>query len=193
MSRYSIHIFFLVLFIFTGFNVQASDTRQITLGGKTLNLMGQPLQVGKTLPNLSLPNRDLEMVDLQSFRGKVTILSVVPSVDTSTCEKQTHILSEENGGLDATLVTISRDLPFAQRRFSKKANIKNLVFLSDYRNADFGQSTGLLIEENRLLTRAIIVLDRDGVIRYLEIVPNLGQLPMMQEAFDLAKSLIPPN
>ena len=145
---------------------------------------------GKTLPNLSLPNLALEMINLRSFQGNVTIFSIVPSLDTSTCEKQTHILSEENGGLNATLVTISRDLPFAQKRFSKKAKIENLIFLSDYRDANFGYSTGLLIEENRLLTRAIIVLDQEGIVRYLEIVPNLGQLPMMKEAFGLARSLI---
>lgn len=172
------------------FAVQASETRQVSLRGKTLNLTGQPLQVGQTLPKLSLPNTALEMVDLRSFLGRVTILSVVPSLDTSTCEKQTHILSEENGGLDAALVTISRDLPFAQQRFSKNAKIENLIFLSDYRDAGFGKSTGLLIDENRLLTRAIIVLDRQGVVRYLEIVPNLGQLPKMQEAFAFAKSLL---
>ncbi|MEC7640549.1 MAG: thiol peroxidase [Nitrospinota bacterium] len=188
MHKILVLIFILVLPFVS--STQASETRKITLGEKTLNLIGQPLQVGKPLPNLSLPNLSLEMVNLQSFRGKVTLLSVVPSLDTSTCEKQTHILSEENGSLDATLVTISRDLPFAQKRFSKNAKIENLVFLSDYRDAGFGQSTGLLIKENRLLTRAIIVLDQEGVVRYLEIVPNLGQLPKMQMAFDLAQSLI---
>ncbi|MFQ5671460.1 MAG: thiol peroxidase [Nitrospinales bacterium] len=170
--------------------VQASETRQVTLRGKALNLTGQPLRVGQPLPNLSLPNMALKMINLRSLRGRVAILSVVPSLDTSTCDKQTHILSEENGGLDATLVTISRDLPFAQQRFSKNAKIENLLFLSDYRDADFGKSTGLLIDENRLLTRAIIVLDREGVVRYLEIVPNLGQLPKMKEAFAFAKSLL---
>ena len=182
--------FTLVISIFTVLIAQGSESNQVTLRGKTLNLTGHPLELGKKLPKLSMPNMLLEMVQLQSFRGKVTILSVVPSLDTSICEKQTHMLSEENGGLDATLVTISRDLPFAQKRFSKNAKIENLVFLSDYRDADFGRSTGLLIEENRLLTRAIIVLDKEGVVRYLEIVPNLGQLPMMKDAFDFAKSLI---
>lgn len=190
MSRNPILIFALSLFTFTAFAAQGSETRQITMGGKTLNLTGQPLKLGKTLPNLSLPNLALEMINLRSFQGNVTIFSIVPSLDTSTCEKQTHILSEENGGLNATLVTISRDLPFAQKRFSKKAKTENLIFLSDYRDANFGYSTGLLIEENRLLTRAIIVLDQEGIVRYLEIVPNLGQLPMMKEAFGLARSLI---
>jgi thiol peroxidase len=133
----------------------------------------------------------LKMIGLQSFKGKVTILSVVPSLDTPTCDKQTHMLSEENKGLDQTvnLVTISRDLPFAQKRFAKESNIHNIQFLSDYRDAEFGKSTGLLIEESRLLARAIIVLDRDGVIRYLEVVPELAQLPKMEKALEFAQSL----
>jgi len=163
----------------------------ITLNGKPLTLMGETTQVGKTLPAVHLPDLGLNMIDLQSFKGKVTILSVVPSLDTPTCDKQTHILSEENKGLDKTtkLVTISRDLPFAQKRFAKKANIQNILFLSDYRDAGFGKSTGLLIEENRLLARAIMVLDREGVIRYLEVVPELARLPEMEKAFEFARSL----
>jgi thioredoxin-dependent peroxiredoxin len=133
----------------------------------------------------------LKMVDLQSLKGKVTLLSVVPSLDTPTCDKQTHILSEENKGLDKTtnLVTISRDLPFAQKRFAKNANMQNILFLSDYRDGEFGKSTGLLIKENRLLTRAIIVLDREGIIRYIEVVSELARLPEMEKAFEFARSL----
>lgn len=163
----------------------------ITLRGKPLTLVGKQLQVGQTFPTVHLPDLRLNMIDLQSFQGKVTILSIVPSLDTPTCDKQTHILSEENKGLDKTanLVTISRDLPFAQKRFAKKANINNIQFLSDYRDAGFGRSTGLLIDESRLLARAIIVLDRKGVIRYLEVVPELARLPEMEKAFEFARSL----
>lgn len=157
--------------------------------------MGEKMQVGQALPTVRLPDLGLNMIDLQSFKGKVTILSVVPSLDTPTCDKQTHILSEENKGLDQTanLVTISRDLPFAQKRFAKEANIHNIQFLSDYRDAEFGRSTGLLIEESRLLARAIIVLDRDGVIRYLEVVPELARLPKMEKAFHSAWGLMSKN
>ncbi len=173
--------------IFTGL----SFSGEVTLRGKPLTLVGEITQVGKTLPSVHLTDLGLNRVDLQSFKGKVTILSVVPSLDTPTCEKQTHILSEENKGLDQTvnLITISRDLPFAQKRFAKKANIHNILFLSDYRDAEFGKATGLLIEENRLLARAIIVLDRDGVVRYLEVVAELAQLPAMEKAFRSARSL----
>jgi thiol peroxidase len=172
----------------------AGEQAHVTLHGKALNLVNgsSPLQVGQTLPNVSLPDVSLNLVDLKMFRGKVTILSVVPSLDTPTCEKQTHILSEESEGLDqkTNLVTISRDLPFAQKRFAKEAGIGNIRFLSDYRDAAFGLASGLLIEENRLLTRAVLVLDGQGVIRHLEIVPELGHLPDMKRAFALARELL---
>jgi len=164
---------------------------EVTLKGKPLTLLGNPLKVGDPLPEMSLPNTALNMVDLKSFRGKVTVVSVVPSLDTPTCDKQTHILSEENEGLDRTanLITISRDLPFAQKRFAKSAKIHNITFLSDYRDAGFGMAGGLLIDENRLLTRTIIILDKEGIIRYLEIVPKLSQLPQMKKAMEFARSL----
>ena len=163
----------------------------ITLRGKPLTLMGEKAQVGTTLPPVRLPDLRLNMIDLQSLKGKVTILSIVPSLDTPTCDKQTHILSEDNKGLDkaVNLITVSRDLPFAQKRFAKEAKINNITFLSDYRDAEFGKSTGLLIKENRLLARAIFVLDQKGIIRYLEIVSELAKLPDMKRAMEYARSL----
>ena len=185
-------IFNITLAGILAFSGISAGEQSVTLRGKLLTLLGEKIQVGKTLPALLLPDLGLNMVDLKSFKGKVTILSVVPSLDTPTCDKQTHILSEENNGLDQTtnLVTISRDLPFAQKRFAKEANIENILFLSDYRDAKFGMSMGLLIEENRLLTRAVIVLDREGVVRYLEVVPELARLPEMEKAFHSAWGLI---
>jgi len=169
----------------------SGNSVKITLQGNPLTLMGEPLQVGQTLPEVQLPDRTLKMVNLKSLKGKITILSVVPSLDTPTCEEQTHILSEKNDGLDQTvqLVTLSRDLPFAQKRFAKGAKINNVLFLSDYRDAGFGNASGLLIEENRLLARAVMVLDKEGVIRYLEIVPELSRLPDMQKVFAFARSM----
>lgn len=172
--------------------VFGDDVVKISLGDVSLTLFGDHIKVGKALPKIELPNMSLAMTALDSFKGKVTILSVVPSLDTPTCEKQTHILSEENQGLDkkVNLITISRDLPFAQKRFSKEAKINNLIFLSDYRDASFGKASGLLIQENRLLARAVFVLDKDGVVRYKEIVSKLAELPDMAKAFKAAQSLL---
>jgi thioredoxin-dependent peroxiredoxin len=181
----------LILILTLSFSLEANPKDQIRLNGKPLTLIGKRLQIGEVLPKVNLPDTFLKMVNLHAFIGKITILSVVPSIDTPTCEKQTHILSEKNNGLDKTvnLITISRDLPFAQKRFSKEANIENIQFLSDYRSGEFGTRTGLLIEENRLLARAIIVLDRTGTIRYIEIVKELSHLPDMNKAFIAASSL----
>jgi thiol peroxidase len=182
---------FLVGFLTFSGSVWCGEVQTITLGGKTLTLTGEKLQTGEMLPTVLLPDLGLNMVDLQSFKGKVTLWSIVPSLDTPTCDKQTHILSEENKGLDkiANLITISRDLPFAQKRFATKTKMKNITFLSDYRDAEFAKSTGLLIKENRLLARAIIILDSEGIVRYLEITPELSKLPDMEKAMAFARSL----
>jgi thiol peroxidase len=187
-------IFLLPIVLFFSFLQISSaycDVLKITLGDTPLTLMGDHIKVGKPLPDIELSNLSLTITSLDSFKGKVTILSVVPSLDTPTCEKQTHILSEENHGLDqnSNLITISRDLPFAQKRFSKNAKINNLIFLSDYRDASFGKSSGLLIQENRLLARAVFVLDKNGIVRYKEIVSKLAELPNMEEAFKAAQAL----
>lgn len=169
----------------------AGGSARVTLHGNPLTLKGTPLHMAQPFPSVTLVDIGMNSTSLESFRGKVTILSIVPSIDTKVCEKQTHILSEENGGLDTTvrLVTVSRDLPFAQKRFASEAKIQNVLFLSDYREGAFGRATGLLIDESRLLTRAIVVLDKEGIVRHLEIVPNLGQLPDMKKAFAVAGSL----
>jgi len=179
-----------ILFMFTGL-AHTGGKVQVMLHGKPLTLTGAALQEGQPFPAVTMPDSELKMTDLKSFKGKVTIISIVPSIDTKVCEKQTHILSEENGGLDKTvrLVTVSRDLPFAQKRFAEEAKIHNVLFFSDYRDGGFGASTGLMIQENRLLARAVVVVDQKGVIRHLEIVPDLGQLPNMEKAFQLAGSL----
>ena len=193
MNRQILSVFSLFLAgVFAFISVAWSgEIQAITLHGKPLTLIGNKSQVGKRLPALRLPDLGMKMIDLQSFKGKVTIMSVVPSLDTPTCDKQTHILSEENKGLDkiANLITVSRDLPFAQKRFAKNAKMKNITFLSDYRDAEFGKKTGLLIKENRLLARAVFVLDQNGIVRYLEIVSELAKLPDMDKAMDFARSL----
>ena len=193
MNRQILSVFSLFLAgVFAFISVAWSgEVQAITLHGKPLTLIGKKSQVGKRLPTLRLPDLGMKMIDLQSFKGKITIMSVVPSLDTPTCDKQTHILSEENKGLDkiANLVTVSRDLPFAQKRFAKNAKMKNITFLSDYRDAEFGKKTGLLIKENRLLARAVFVLDQNGIVRYLEIVSELAKLPDMDKAMDFARSL----
>jgi thioredoxin-dependent peroxiredoxin len=150
------------------------------------------IEVGKPLPAAMVTGGDLKPVDLGKSTGKVRIISVVPSVDTKTCEKQTHQLSEDNKGLDkqVEMVTVSRDLPFAQGRFAKEAKIKNVTFLSDYNMREFGDKNGLSIAPLGLLARAVIVTDKNNIVRYIQVVPELTALPDMPAAMKAAKDLL---
>jgi thiol peroxidase len=122
----------------------------------------------------------------------VRIISLVPSLDTKVCEQQMHYLSEKNKGLDkmVELITVSVDTPFAQKRFAEEAKISNVTFLSDYRGADFGKAHGLFLKDPHLLARAVMVVDKHNIIRYLQITPELAQLPDMEAAFQFARTLI---
>ena len=139
--------------------VSAGAGSSVTLKGGEMPLAGWGMvEVGQPLPEAVLSSASLQPVNITAATGKVRIISVVPSLDTPTCDKQTHELSEDNGGLDKSveLITISMDLPFAQSRFAKEAKISNVTFLSDYKEREFGNSNGLIIEPLGLLARAVI-------------------------------------
>ena len=174
-------------------SVKAGAGSSVTMKGNALDLAGTGVvEVGKPLPAAIVSSNELKPVNITDASGKVRIISVVPSLDTPTCDKQTHELSEDNDGLDkkVELVTISMDLPFAQLRFAKEAKISNITFLSDYKNREFGNNNGLLIEPLALLTRAVIVTDKDNIVRYLQVVPEITALPDMQAAMQAARDLL---
>lgn len=169
----------------------AGDGNSVTLKGKPLALAGQGVKMGDTLRDVAVATEDLSLINIADTRGTVRIISVVPSLDTPVCEQQTHYLSEKNNGLDQTveLVTVSVDTPFAQSRFAKEARIENVTFFSDYRGGDFGKTHGLLVEGPHILARTVMVVDQDNVIRYIQITPELAQMPDMEAAFRAARSL----
>jgi thiol peroxidase len=168
--------------------------------GNTVNMKGKPIplsgsgvvEVGKPLPAATLVSTSLGPVNLGEATGKVRIISIVPSVDTPTCDKQTHELSEKNAGLDkqVEMITVSRDLPFAQKGFAKEAKTAHVTFLSDYNRREFGEAMGLTDAPLQLLARAVIVTDKDNVVRYLQVVPEVTVLPDMQEAMRVARGLL---
>jgi len=164
----------------------------IQFRGSALPLSGQAIAQGDSLRSVDVAKGDLSLVDIASTKGKVRILSVVPSLDTKVCEQQTHYLSEKNQGLDekVDLYTISVDTPFAQDRFAKEAKISNVTFLSDYRGGDFGRTHGLLLAGPHVLARAVMVVDQNNVIRYLQVTPDLGNMPDMESAFQAARRLL---
>ena len=169
----------------------AGDGHTVTFKGIPLALEGRGVKVGDTLPDVQVAKGDLTLVNLADTKGTVRIISIVPSLDTKVCEQQTHYLSEKNNGLDKTvqMLTISVDTPFAQSRFAKEAKIGNITFLSDYRGGDFGKANGLLVTDPHILARSVMVVDKDNVIRYLQVTPELAQLPDMEAAFQAAKAL----
>ena len=164
----------------------------VMLKGNAMPLAGSPIHLGEPLPQAMVTAGNLQAVNIADNSGKVRIISVVPSVDTPVCEAQTHALSEKDRKLadQVEMVTISMDLPFAQQRFAKEAKIKNVTFYSDYRTADFGNNSGLLMEPLRLLARAVIVVDKQNIVRYIQVVPEVTELPDMQAAMNAAKGLI---
>jgi len=172
----------------------AGEGHSVLFKGSPLGLSGSGIKVGDTLRDVKLAQHDLSLTNIVHTKGagRVRIISIVPSLDTKVCEQQTHQLSEKNHGLDKMieLITVSIDTPFAQKRFAEAAKIHNITFLSDYRGADFGKAHGLLLKDPHILARAVLVVDAHNVIRYLQITPELAQLPDLDEAFKFAQALV---
>ena len=167
-------------------------TGLVTMKGQPLTLLGDGLKVGDKAPNFEVIANDLSQVRLSSLRGKVCIISSVPSLDTGVCDRMTRRFNEEAGGLgrDVAVLTISMDLPFAQKRWCGAAGVKNVQTLSDHREASFGKAYGVLIKELRLLARAVFVVDKQGVIRYAEIVKELTNEPNYEAVLKAAKEML---
>jgi thiol peroxidase len=148
--------------------------------------------VGDRAPDFTVLDNNLSPVNLAAYKGKVCVLSSVPSLDTPVCDMETRRFNQEASGLgsNVAILTISMDLPFAQKRWCGSAGVDKVVTLSDHRDASFGTSYGVLIKELRLLARAVFVLDRAGVIQYVEIVKELTQEPNYQAVLSAVKKLV---
>ncbi len=173
-------------------SAKAGEGGTVNFKGSPLALAGPGIKVGDALRDVQVAKGDLSLINIADTKGKIRIISVVPSLDTKVCEQQTHYLSEKNKGLDTSveLITVSVDTPFAQGRFAREAKINNVTFLSDYRGGEFGKTHGLLVKEPHFLARTVMVVDKDNVIRYLQVTPELGQMPDMEAAFQFAKKLL---
>jgi thiol peroxidase len=159
--------------------IMSERTGAVTMRGKPLTLVGNEVKVGQMAPDCTLTGNDLSPVKLSEFRGKVCVISSVPSLDTSVCDLETRRFNQEAAalGADVQILTISMDLPFAQKRWCGAHDIKSVVTLSDYRDAAFGLAYGVLIKELRLLARAVFVVDREGRIRYIQLVKEIATEP----------------
>ncbi|NLY21025.1 MAG: thiol peroxidase [Tissierellia bacterium] len=163
----------------------------ITFGGEPKVLVGSEIKVGAKAPEFTAVKNDLSEFKFSETSGKVRIISVVPSIDTGVCSLQTRSFNEDAADLgDVLILTLSMDLPFAQSRFCAAEGIDKVVMLSDYKDADFGLKYGFLIEDLRLLTRGVIVVDKDDTVKYVEYVGEVTEHPDYDAALSAARELI---
>lgn len=162
----------------------------VTFAGNPVSLLGDLPQVGEKAKDFSLIAQDLSAKTLADFEGKVKVIAIYPSVDTGVCAAQNRKINSQFNELDDVVVlSVSRDLPFAQKRFCAAEGLENVVTLSDYREAAFGSDYGFLIDELRLLTRGTVVLDKDNVVKYVEVVPEITTEPDYDKALEIVKAL----
>ena len=165
---------------------------KITFGGNEVTLKGSQVKVGDKAPLFTATRNDLSEFNLSDELGKVLILSVVPSIDTGVCSIQASTFNEEADKLgdDIKIVTISLDLPFAQERFCAAKGIDKAEIVSDYKDREFGDKYGFLIDELKLLTRGIVIIDKEGTVQYVEYVPEVTDEVNFEKALEEAKKLV---
>jgi thiol peroxidase len=151
----------------------------VTMRGKPLTLLGNEVKVGEAAPNFVVQDNQLSPVEFSSFRGKVCVISSVPSLDTPVCDLETRRFNQEAErlGPEVVVLTISMDLPFAQKRWCGAAGVTRVQTLSDHGEASFGMAYGVLIKELRLLARAVFVVDKKGIVRYVQLVRETTKEP----------------
>ncbi|NTV42887.1 MAG: thiol peroxidase [Syntrophobacteraceae bacterium] len=157
----------------------AERSGAITFQGNPLTLVGNEVKAGQKAPDFEVLDNGLSPVKLSSFAGKVVVISSVPSLDTPVCDLETRRFNDEAGQLggDVVILTVSMDLPFAQKRWCGAAGVTHVKTMSDHRDAAFGMAYGVLIKELRLLARAVFVVDKAGTLRYVELVKELTHEP----------------
>jgi thiol peroxidase len=165
---------------------------KVTFKGNYITLLGTEAKPGMKAPDFTVLGKALNPVKLSDYKGKVVILSIFPSIDTGVCATQTRTFNKEAANLSSeiAILGISNDLPFALGRFCGAEGIDKVETLSDHKETDFGLKYGYLIEELRLLTRGSIVIDKEGVIQYVEYVPEATNEPNYVMALEVAKSLV---
>lgn len=165
---------------------------KITFKGNPMTLVGPELKVGDAAPDFSVVDNALAPVNLATYAGKVKIISAVPSLDTPVCDTETRRFNQEAAQLPGAVavLTVSLDLPFAQKRWCGAAGIDKVVTLSDYRDRSFGLAYGVLIDELKLLSRSIFVVDQNNTIRYIQHVPEVTQEPDYEAVLAAAKKLL---
>ena len=164
----------------------------ITMKGQPLTLVGTEVKVGDPAPDFTAVANDLSEFRFSSLRGQVCVISAVPSLDTPVCDIETRRFNDEAAGLGAgvKLLTISMDLPFAQKRWCGAAGVENLKTYSDHREAAFGLAYGVLIKELRLLARAVFVVDKNGKLQHVQLVKEVANEPDYEAVLQAVRALV---
>jgi thiol peroxidase len=164
---------------------------EVTVQGNPVTLIGPKLEIGQIAPDFSLIDNDMKPITREQFKGKILVLLSVPSLDTPVCDLEVRKFNKEAANLDedVTVLVVSMDLPFAQKRWCGAAGVARVITASDHRDASFGKAYGVLIKELRLLARAVFVVDRAGVIRYIQLVSEAGKEPDYEAALDAVREL----
>ncbi len=158
---------------------------QVTMGGNPVTLIGEEIRVGDDAQNFEAIKQDLSVFDFYNdTKGKIKLISVVPSIDTGVCELQTKRFNQEAAALsrDVEIITISTDLPFAHKRFCAAQGIEQIQLVSDHKTLDFGTKYGFSVEEFRLLARGIVIIDAQNKVQYVEYVKEITNHPDYEKA-----------
>ena len=169
-----------------------SNASKVMWGGEAKALMGDEIKVGDKAPDFEALGLDMSPRKLSDFAGKTLILSSVPSLETSVCDTETRRFNQIAASLgdDVNIVTVSMDLPFTQKRWCGAAGVERVTTLSDHRDAAFGTAFGVLIKELRLLGRSIFVLDRSGIIQYIQNVKELSEEPNYDAVIEATQKIV---
>lgn len=165
----------------------------VKMGGNGVTLRGKAIETGMKAPDFRAVTQELGTFEFyKNTEGKIKVISVAPSIDTGICSLQTIRFNQEAGELknDVDIVTITVDLPFAQKRYCAAEGIENIHVVSDHKDLDFGEKYGFVIDELRLLARGIVVVDRDNTVRYVEYVPEVTTHPDYDKALEAVRGLI---
>ena len=167
-------------------------TGVVTFAGNPIALLGKEVKVGDKAPAFTLLDNALGEKTLADYAGKVKVISVVPSLDTGVCDAQTRWFNQNVSklGKNVVVLTVSVDLPFAQKRWCGAAGIDQVETLSDHRDISFGENYGFILEGLRLLSRGIVVIDKDDVVRYVEYVPEVTSAVNFEAAEAATKALV---
>ncbi|MBO0374465.1 thiol peroxidase [Staphylococcus capitis] len=162
---------------------------EITFKNDPITLSGQQVKEGDIAPDFTVLDNSLNQITLEDYKGEKKLISVVPSIDTGVCDQQTRKFNEEASQEDGVVLTISVDLPFAQKRWCASNGLENVVTLSDHRDLSFGENFGVVMEELRLLARSVFVLDESNKIVYKEIVSEGTNFPDFDAALEAYRNI----